>query len=75
MRLASSSPAPLSPLAARRLGNVGAGLTDQTFAYPDEIVYATRVATAQLNARARRWIWGRAQPKHRSHRRRFIHTL
>jgi hypothetical protein len=36
---------------------------------------ATRVATAQLNARARPWIWGRPQPKHRSCRRRFIYTL
>jgi tRNA G46 methylase TrmB len=51
----------------------GAGRYD--FADPDEIAHATRVATAQLNARARPWIWGRPQPKHRSYRRRFIYTL
>jgi hypothetical protein len=33
--------------------------------------HATRVATAQLNARARPWIWGRPQPKPRSYRRLF----
>ena len=33
-------------------------LAGQDFAGPDEIAYATRVATAQLNARARPWIWG-----------------
>ena len=47
----------------------------QEFADPDEIACATRVATAQLNARARPWIWGRPEPKHRSYRRRFIYTL
>jgi transposase InsO family protein len=31
-------------------------LAGQTFADPDEIAYANRVATAQLNARARPWI-------------------
>ena len=50
-------------------------LAGQDFADPDEIACATRVATAQLNARARPWIWGRPQPKHRSYRRRFIYTL
>jgi transposase len=50
-------------------------LAGQTFADSDEITCATRVATAQLNARARPWIWGRPQPKHRSYRRRFIYTL
>ena len=45
--------------------------------YPDpyEIAHATQVATAQLNARARPWIWGRPQPKHRSYRRRFVYAL
>jgi hypothetical protein len=47
----------------------------QSFAGPGEIVHATQVATAQLNARARPWIWGRPQPKPRSHRRRFIYML
>jgi hypothetical protein len=50
-------------------------LAGQDFADPDEIACATRVATAQLNARARPWIWGRPQPKPRSYRRRFIYTL
>jgi len=50
-------------------------LAGQSFADPDEIAHATEVATAQLNARARPWIWGRPQPKPRSYRRRFIYTL
>src|SRR6516162_5370952 len=50
-------------------------LAGQSFADPDEIAHATHVATAQLNARARPWIWGRPQPKPRSYRRRFIYTL
>jgi transposase len=47
----------------------------QTFADSDEIAHATEVATAQLNARARPWIWGRPQPEPRSYRRRFTYTL
>jgi hypothetical protein len=50
-------------------------LAGQDFADPDEIAHATRVATAQLNARARPWIWGRPEPKPRSYRKRFIYTL
>ena len=50
-------------------------LAGQTFADSDEIACATRVATAQLNARARPWVWGRPQPKHRSYRRRFVYIL
>jgi transposase len=50
-------------------------LAGQSFAGPDEITHATQVATAQLNARARPWIWGRPQPKPRSYRRRFVYTL
>jgi hypothetical protein len=45
------------------------------FADPDEICYATQVATAQLNARAQPWIWGRPKPKPRFYRRRFMHIL
>ncbi len=37
-------------------------LAGQSFANPDEIAQATRVATAQLNRRAKPWIWGR--PRH-----------
>ena len=50
-------------------------LAGQDFADPDEIACATRVATAQLNAHARPWIWGRPQPKHLSYRRRFVYML
>jgi hypothetical protein len=50
-------------------------LAGQAFADPDEIAHATQVATAQLNARARPWIWGRPQPKSRSYRRRFVYLL
>jgi len=50
-------------------------LAGQSFADPDEIAHATQVATAQLNARARPWIWGRPQPKPRSYRHRFVYTL
>jgi DDE superfamily endonuclease len=37
-------------------------LAGQSFANPKEIEQATRVATAQLNRRAKPWIWGR--PRH-----------
>jgi len=50
-------------------------LSGQDFADPDEIACAPRVATAQLNARARPWIWGRPEPKHRSYHRRFMYIL
>src|SRR6516225_8011302 len=49
-------------------------LAGHDFADPDEIAHATGVATAQLDARARPWIWGRPEPEHRSYRRRFIYT-
>ena len=62
-------------LAPRGRNKTLTALAGQEFADPDEIAHATRVATAQLNARARPWIWGRPEPKHRSYRRRFIYTL
>ncbi|GAA5771093.1 hypothetical protein [Streptosporangium roseum] len=37
-------------------------LAGQTFADPVQIVYATAVATAQLNTRAHPWAWGRPAP-------------
>ena len=37
-------------------------LAGQSFATPEEITLATPVATGQLNARARPWIWGRPAP-------------
>ena len=43
-------------------------LAGQAFADPGEIAHTTEVATAQLNARAHPWIWGRPQPKPRSYR-------
>jgi transposase len=41
----------------------------QSFATPDEITLATKVATCQLNARARPWVWGRSpsSPRRRRH--------
>jgi transposase len=41
----------------------------QSFATPDEITLATWVATCQLNAHARPWVWGRRppSPRHRHH--------
>jgi DDE superfamily endonuclease len=47
----------------------------QSFVDADEIDHATRVATAQLNARARPWVWGRPRPKPRTYRRKFVYTL
>ena len=43
----------------------------QSFANADEIEQATRVATVQLNRRAKPWIWGRP-PKTRRHLHRFF---
>ncbi len=50
-------------------------LAGQSFANPDEIEQATRVATAQLNRRANPWIWGRPAKDHRHHRRLFSYRL
>jgi transposase len=41
-------------------------LAGQSFANADEIEQATRIATAQLNHRAKPWVWGRP-PKTRRH--------
>ena len=46
-------------------------LAGQSEASPKEIEQATRVATAQLNLRAKPWIWGRP-PKTPRHRRRLF---
>jgi hypothetical protein len=54
---------------------VTGNLSSHDFAGPGEIAYATRVATAQLNARARPWVWGRPEPRHRCYRRRFVYIL
>jgi len=50
-------------------------LAGQDLADPGEITCATRVATAQLNARARPWVWGRPEPRHRYHRRHLCTSL
>jgi transposase len=47
----------------------------QCFADPAEIACAVRVATAQLNARAKPWVWGRPPPPTRTLRRKFVYRL
>jgi hypothetical protein len=50
-------------------------LAGQHFADVEEIELATRVATGQLNCRAKPWMWDRP-PKPRRHRRRpFVYRL
>ena len=50
-------------------------IAGQCFASPDDIDYVTRIATAQLNTKAKPWVWGRPPPPPRHYRRRFIYTL
>ena len=50
-------------------------LAGQTFASPDEITLATKVATCQLSARARPWIWGRPPPSTRYRWRALIYRI
>ena len=50
-------------------------LAGQTFATPDEITLATKVATCQLNARAHPWVWGRPPPSARYRRLAFIYRI
>jgi hypothetical protein len=50
-------------------------LAGQSFATPDEITLATRVATCQLNARARPWGWGRPAPSPCHRRHPFIYRI
>jgi hypothetical protein len=52
-----------------------AAYAGQCCANREEIARATRVATRQLNARARPWVWGRPPPPHRQLRRRFVYCL
>jgi len=40
-------------------------LAGQSFARSDEITLATEMATCQLNARARLWVWARLAPSPR----------
>jgi hypothetical protein len=50
-------------------------LAGQSFANQDEIEAATALATAQLNARATPWVWGRPPPPHRRLRRKLTYLL
>lgn len=50
-------------------------LAGQSFANPKEIEQATRVATAQLNLRAKPWVWGRPPKIPRCHRRLFCYRI
>jgi transposase len=47
----------------------------QCFATPEEITLATWVATCQLNARARPWVWGRPPPSPRHRRHAFTYRI
>ena len=47
----------------------------QSFAGPDEIDYATRTATMQLNMQAKPWIWRRPPPSPRKLRRRSSYLI
>jgi hypothetical protein len=50
-------------------------LAGQSLADRGDVDKVTRLATMQLNARARPWIWGRKAPPTRRLRRRFTYTL
>jgi len=50
-------------------------LAGQSFANADEIEQATRVATVQLNCRAKPWIWGRPPNTRRHLHRLFCYRL
>jgi hypothetical protein len=52
-----------------------AAFAGQSFADPPEIEPATRVATKQLNARAKPWVWGRPLKPPRRYRRLFCYRI
>ncbi|WP_343869249.1 transposase, partial [Dactylosporangium roseum] len=52
-----------------------AAFAGQSFVDTDEIAHAVDVATAQLNTRAKPWIWGRPAPPTRTLRRKFVYCL
>jgi transposase len=52
-----------------------AAFAGQSFADTAEIAYAVKVATAQLNARAKPWAWRRPPPPTRKLRRKFVYFL
>lgn len=52
-----------------------AAFAGQRCADPPEIAPATRIATKQLNARAKPWVWGRPLKAPRSRRRLFCYCI
>lgn len=50
-------------------------LAGQNFIDAEEMEQATRVATKQLNCRAKPWVWGRPPKPQRHRRRRFVYYL
>ncbi|MFE7215322.1 IS630 family transposase, partial [Streptomyces sp. NPDC057611] len=50
-------------------------LAGRSFGDRDHITHATRVATDQLNTRARPWIWGKPAPPTRTLRRHYTYTV
>ncbi|MFJ8827771.1 transposase [Streptomyces sp. NPDC102467] len=50
-------------------------LAGRSFCNPSDIAYATKLATTQLNASAKPWIWGRPPPPTRTRRRRYVYIL
>ncbi|HEX4206479.1 MAG TPA: IS630 family transposase [Ktedonobacteraceae bacterium] len=50
-------------------------LVGQSFANSREIEQATRITTAQLNHRAKPWVWGRPPKDHRHYRRLFSYRI
>jgi hypothetical protein len=50
-------------------------LAGRSFANRDDIAYATTLATDQLNARAKPWVWGRPAPPNRHLRRRYTYIV
>jgi transposase len=52
-----------------------AAFAGQSFADTAEIASAVQTATAQLNAHARPWVWGRPPPPTRKLRRKFVYRL
>jgi len=52
-----------------------AALAGQSFANDREIDQATTVATAQLNRRAKPWVWGRPPKPHRHLRRLLVYRI
>ncbi|MFK0179708.1 hypothetical protein ACIQVR_27480 [Streptomyces xanthochromogenes] len=52
-----------------------AALAGRSLANPDDIAYATALATSQLNSCATPWIWGRPATPTRRLRRRYVYLV